>query len=237
MRATSFRVRDGKVRNLAGHLERLGLSEAESQRLRTELRQRVHDAAASGAHAINPIIWADTGSWTIDVRPDRTIKSHIIMDAHPHNDERRQPQVKGPDLMWLSTRMNITKGRGADEGLLKAPSGRIIEGIYAHLIALHGNKVAVSTHPRTLRSITAAQVIPYLQQCGMTVVERTEGFTLQELHEAEVWDLNAFSGIRLVTAWAEYGDVIDIPAGRAAAAQVPTSEEVNRWLWEQADVV
>ena len=49
MRATSFRVRDGKVRNLAGHLERLGLSEAESQRLRTELRQRVHDAAASGA--------------------------------------------------------------------------------------------------------------------------------------------------------------------------------------------
>lgn len=200
MRATSFRVRDGKVRNLAGHLERLGLSEAESQRLRTELRQRVHDAAASGAHAINPIIWADTGSWTIDVRPDRTIKSHIIMDAHPHNDERRQPQVKGPDLMWLSTRMNITKGRGADEGLLKAPSGRIIEGIYAHLIALQGNKVAVSTHPRTLRSITAAQVIPYLQQCGMTVVERTEGFTLQELHEAEVWDLNAFSGIRLVTA-------------------------------------
>ena len=112
MRATSFRVRDGKVRNLAGHLERLGLSEAESQRLRTELRQRVHDAAASGAYAINPIIWADTGSWTIDVRPDRTIKSHIIMDAHPHNDERRQPQVKGPDLMWLSTRMNITKRRG-----------------------------------------------------------------------------------------------------------------------------
>ena len=46
-----------------------------------------------------------------------------------------------------------------------------------------------------------------------------------------------FSGIRLVTAWAEYGDVIDVPAGRAAAAQVPTSEEVNRWLWEQADVV
>jgi len=116
VRATSFRVRDGKVRNLAGHLERLGLSEAESQRLRTELRQRVHDAAASGAHAINPIIWADTGSWTIDVRPDRTIKSHIIMDAHPHNDERRQPQVKGPDLMWLSTRMNITKGRGAADG-------------------------------------------------------------------------------------------------------------------------
>ena len=95
----------------------------------------------------------------------------------------------------------------------------------------------MSTHPRTLRSITAAQVIPYLQQCGMTVVERPEGFTLQELHEAEVWDLNAFSGIRLVTAWAEYGDVIDVPAGRAAAAQVPTSEEVNRWLWEQADVV
>ena len=230
MIATSFRLLDGRVRNLTGHFDRLGLTPTQREEVRLWLRQQPGPAS-------NPIIWADAQAWQAQLRPDRLIKPLIVADAHAHLDERRVPQIKGPDLMWLSTRMNVTKGRGADEGLLKDAQGRIIEGIFSTLLALRGTEVAVSTHPRALASVTAAQVVPYLKSRGMRVVERPDGFGAQELHEAEVWSLNAFSGVRVVEAWAEYGTIMPVPAGQATRAHVPTADELNSWLWENAELV
>ncbi|MDO5076267.1 aminotransferase class IV [Corynebacterium sp.] len=223
MRSTSFRLVDGRVRNLNGHLQRLRLDGKQLARVRTELR-------AAGPGAYHPIIRAAGSSVEVVIRPDRPIEPTIIIDAHPHKDQRLLPTVKGPDLGWLSTRMDISRRRGCSEGLLTY-NNKIVEGIFTSPLVFHGTTVLWSAHPRALPSTTNGQLLPLLQAHGFTL-KPVRGFAVHELRDGEVWLVNAFAGIRKVTQWMEYGALES-----AASGSAPDIAEANAWLWEQAEEV
>ncbi|MDU0478117.1 hypothetical protein QVA66_02560 [Staphylococcus chromogenes] len=180
MNCTSFRLIDGRVRNLTAHFQRLGLNADQERAARAALR-----AAPPGAS--NPLVWAD-GS--VRHRPDRSFAPRITVDPIAHLDLRQYPTVKGPDLAWLSERLGISRQRGYDEGLLWH-HGRIVEGIFSALITFDGTTASYSTHPRALSSTTLRPVLDYLA---------AEGFDLQPVagfvHVGPLWLLNAFSGVR-----------------------------------------
>ncbi|WJZ02013.1 aminotransferase class IV [Corynebacterium freiburgense] len=223
MRATSFRLVDGRVRNLTGHLQRLRLDEKQLAKVRTTLRN-------AGPGTYNPIIRATGSSVEVDIRPDRPIKPQIVLDAHPHQDQRLIPTVKGPDLGWLATRMDISRRRGCDEGLL-AHNCKLIEAIHSAIIVFHNNTVLWSVHARALPSTTAAQILPLLQAHGYQL-KPVNGYAMHQLRDGELWLANAFSGIRCVSAWMEYGALEPAHTGFA-----PDIAEANTWLWEQAEEV
>ncbi|MDO4686578.1 MAG: hypothetical protein Q4A92_08500 [Corynebacterium sp.] len=223
MRATSFRLVDGRVRNLTGHLQRLRLDEKQLNRVRTALR-------AAGPGAFHPIVRATGSSVEISIRPDKAIKPRIVLDAHPHKDQRLTPTLKGPDLGWLATRMDISRRRGCDEGLL-VHNGKLVEAIYSAPIVFLDNKVLWSAHPRALPSTTSAQILPFLESLGY-FLQPVNGFAMHQLHDGEIWLVNAFAGIRTVSNWMEYGALEPAPSGMA-----PDMDEVNAWLWEQAEEV
>lgn len=224
MRTTSFRLVDGRVRNLNGHFQRLRLDGKQLARVRAELR-----AAGPGAHY--PIVRAAGSSVEVVIRPDRPFKPDIVLDAHAHKDQRLLPTVKGPDLGWLATRRDISRRRGCDEGLLRH-AGSIVEGVFTSPVVFHGNTVLWSTHPRALPSTTNGQLLPLLQAHGFTL-RPVSGFAMHQLRDGELWLVNAFAGIRKVTAWMEYGALETATSSPGA----PDIAEANAWLWEQAEEV
>ncbi|WP_047239781.1 aminotransferase class IV [Corynebacterium epidermidicanis] len=192
---------DGKVRNLGAHFERLGLDLEQQQMVRTQLRE-----AATGAS--NPLVRADG---QVQHRPDRPFSALIGVDPIPHLDLRTQPTRKGPDLVWLTTRLRQSERRGFAEGLL-SQDGLVVEGIFSALICFDSGVAEFCTHPRTLNSTTLPPVLEFLRSSGL-VVRPCSGWRSPK----RLWLLNAFSGVR------------------SAGGPDPTS--VNRWLWDHADVV
>lgn len=236
-RATSFRMLNGRVRNLDGHLRRLGLDMKSEEMLLSELRRQFAEFAARGEEAANPIVYVSGDQWRINMRSDRPFDSIIMVDVVGHLDERHRPLIKGPDLPWLSTRMEVSRSRGADEGILVDRAGNIIEGIYSHIVAFSDEHAIVSGHSRTMPSVTAEQVMNELRDQSLDVVMRSHGFTLDELMDAEVWFLNAFSGIRRVSGWIGEYSKRYTAVDRGFCRCVPDFQYLNRRLWEMSDVV
>ena len=56
---------------------------------------------------------------------------------------------------------------------------------------------------------------------------------MHQLRDGELWLVNAFAGIRKVTAWMEYGALETATSSPGA----PDIAEANAWLWEQAEEV
>lgn len=218
---TSFRMFDGRVRNFQAHLERLGLSDEQAERLRAQLREL-------GPAPCNPRVEVTAGYTVVQPRPDRPLSPRISVWARPINDPRQRPTIKGPDLFELGTHLATAQARGADEGVLVS-DGRVIEGIYSAILVLRDHTVEYSAHPATLPSTTVTAVLPYLTGLGFTPVPVTNGWELAELRRSRVWFLNAFSGVRAVTHWVEYGT--------ADRAEFIDSAAANAWLWDHAEQV
>ena len=237
-RATSFRMLDGRVRNLDGHLRRLGLNAKSEKMFLSELRRQFQEFAAQGNDAANPIVYVSGDQWRIMMRPDRPFESLIMVDAVGHLDERSRPLIKGPDLSWLSTRMEISRSRGADEGILVDRTGNVVEGIFSHIVAFSDGQAIVSGHSRTMPSVTAEQVLSELRGRRLDISVRSNGFMADELMDAEVWFLNAFSGIRRVAGWVGKNfrrcTALD---HHDSNRRVPDYRSLNRRLWEMSDVV
>lgn len=153
-------------------MARLGLSSPQERYVREQLR--------GAPDACFPMV-TDRGEVTI--RPDRPIKELISVDPTGHLDMRRYPTVKGPDLPWLGTRLEMSRKRGFDEGLLVDSLGVPIEGIFSALVVWREEPI-VSAHPRALESTTAALL-------GF----RRDILTPEDLCRP-LWLLNAFSGVR-----------------------------------------
>lgn len=236
-RATSFRMLNGHVRNLDGHLRRLGLDADLKEVFLSELRLMFQEFTAQGDKAANPIVYVSGDQWQIKMRPDRPFESMIMVDAMGHLDKRSRPLIKGPDLPWLSTRMEVSRSRGADEGILVDRAGNVIEGIYSHIVAFSDEQAIVSGHSRTMPSVTAEQVVNELRDQSLDVVMRSHGFSLDDLMDAEVWFLNAFSGIRRVSGWIGEYSKRYTAVDRGFYRCVPDFQYLNRRLWEMSDVV
>lgn len=177
---TSFRLIDSHVRNLTAHFDRLGLSPAQREVVRAQLRE-----APPGAS--NPLVFADG---TVQHRPDRPFSAEISVDPIPHEDLRIAPTTKGPDLPWLATRLARSTARGFDEGLLSY-DGLIVEGIFSAPIRFSGRTCFWSNHPRALPSTTLPSVLDFLRQAGYEVRDEP-GFR----EFGPLWLINAFSGVR-----------------------------------------
>lgn len=177
MKVTSFRMMDGRVRNLQGHWERLGLSPSLQHSVRAQLRE-------FGPEPCFPQVSANG---EVTFRPDRPISELVSVDPVPHLDRRYNPTVKGPDLPLLSELMQASKQRGYQEGLLVDSGGFLVEGIFSALIVFTPDGPVVPEHSRQLASTTLAQVTEFFGRLPRKKL-RPEGHPM--------WLLNAFSGVR-----------------------------------------
>lgn len=177
MRVTSFRMVDGRVRNLPGHWERLGLTPTLQRSVRAQLRE-------FGPEPCFPQV-SHTG--VVTYRPDRPFSDVVSVDSQSHLDERTHPTVKGPDLGYLSELMAQSRRRGFDEGLLVDERGALVEGIFSALIVFTPLGPVVPDHPRQLPSTTLELVTEFLGGIPRSPLT-PEG--------QPMWLLNAFSGVR-----------------------------------------
>lgn len=181
MTVTSFRMVDGRVRNLGAHFERLRLTPDRVRSVRAELR-------AFGPEPCFPQV---TDTAEVLFRPDRPFTEVIRVDPTPHLDERTQPTIKGPDLAWLAARHQESQARGFDEGVLIDKQGLIVEGLFSALIVWRDGPV-LSAHPDALPSTTA-------QQLSRLLPITQDVITVADLSRP-MWLLNAFSGVRTTSA-------------------------------------
>lgn len=188
MRVTSFRMVDGRVRNLQGHWERLGLSSSLQDRVRAQLREFGPEPCFPQVSAIGEVQY----------RPDRPHSELVSVDPVPHLDCRSAPTVKGPDLPLLGELMRVSQRRGFVEGLLVDADGFLVEGIFSALIVFTPEGPVVPEHTRQLPSTTLAQVTEFFG--GLSRRPLTpEGHPM--------WLLNAFSGVRTTSADYPVSDV------------------------------
>ncbi|PRQ10996.1 hypothetical protein C1Y63_08330 [Corynebacterium sp. 13CS0277] len=226
MKVTSFRMIDGHVRNFQAHLDRLRsyqpMSAAQEEHLRASLRP-------TGTYNVK--ITCASGAFEVTHRPDRPVKDTITLWRHPQRDERTHPTVKGPDLYWLGRLKNTVQAHGADEALLVDDAGRVIECIYASVLAIEDHTIHVSDHPRALVGTTRPVVLDYLTgHFTLQVQSHPEGLPLELVRRSELLLTNAFHGAQHVTRRMEYGTTFASPTTLNVAA-------INRYLWRHADPV
>lgn len=181
MTVTSFRMVDGRVRNLQGHWKRLGLSPS----LQLQVRAQLH---TFGPEPCFPHISAEG---EVQYRPDRAFAELVKVDPLPHLDTRTKPTIKGPDLPQLAELMQISRQRSYGEGLLVDADGFLIEGIFSALIVFAPDGPVVPEHPRQLASTTLAQATDFFGGLPRKRL-RPEGHPM--------WLLNALSGVRTTSA-------------------------------------
>jgi branched-subunit amino acid aminotransferase/4-amino-4-deoxychorismate lyase len=229
--ADSWLVEDGRARGLdrhrlrfsAGCADAVGLSEetiaafwqAMIPRLprHGELFPRVE---LTGGR--QPRLW-------MRVRPAPRRGTSIRVLATRHEDPRRHPRRKGPDLHTLGVLREEATKVGADDTLLVDGSGLVLESGTASLVWWEGDTLCVP-HPaqNVLSGITSRLIREEATAQGIEVAQRR--VTLAELDGLEVWLVNALHGIRPVTAW------VGSPVEPGPADRAP------RWRrWWQASAV
>ncbi|HEU4948873.1 MAG TPA: aminotransferase class IV [Kribbella sp.] len=199
--ADSFLVAEGKVRGLDLHRDRftssctaLGVSAGEfwdasvRQLPRTGRWFPRFELGASGEPALL-------------IRPAPPTGGGVRVSVHDGPDPRTAPRVKGPDLAALGElKARAASAYGADEVLLTAPDGAVLEAAYSGVLWWEGEALCEPPGDRPiLPSVTARLVRRIAAEAGVEVVERAR--TAAELADLEVWLVNALHGIRQVEAW------------------------------------
>lgn len=233
MVTTSFLMVDGNIRNLQGHIDRLEKAAPTAPQFRERIIAQLREAPGS----VQASVTIENNHYNVELRPPRKLNAHVTVDAHGHRDERRHPNIKGLDHAWQNTATANSRRQGADDGLLVDESGQVIMAIGASLLAIKGDTVFRSTHPRSLPSVLEAPVVEYLQAQGCHAKPRPQGFNINDLRSSEVWLVDSLSGIRQVVAWVEYGSKFPVSEIRPVAAFVPTFSEVNDHLWKNAQQI
>ncbi|WP_338894511.1 aminotransferase class IV [Streptomyces sp. TG1A-60] len=115
-------------------------------------------------------------------------------------DPRTVPRRKGPDLDALARVRRRAAGADADEAVLIAPSGLVLEAANSSLLWWEGDTLCLPP-PRLplLAGVTLALVQERAARTGVRIAHRER--SLAELDGREVWLVNALHGIRPVTAW------------------------------------
>ncbi|GGK92758.1 aminotransferase class IV [Streptomyces flaveus] len=135
-------------------------------------------------------------------------------------DPRTVPRRKGPDLDVLARVRQRAAGQGAEEAVLIAPSGLVLEGSSSSLLWWEDDTLcSPPTRLPLLLGVTLGLIQERAAATGVQLAQRER--TLEELEGREVWLVNALHGIRPVVAW----EGRPMEAGPAMRA-----EEWRKWL-------
>lgn len=203
--ADSWLLRDGRVRALARHRERFLRSCGDSGG--PSLRQLVafwQDMTAAlprtGEWFPRVELGAESRELRLLLRPAPPLGTGVRVWSAGQVDPRTLPRRKGPDLDILARVRRRASAEGADEAVLIAPSGVVLEGATTSLLWWEDDTLCVpSPQLPVLPGVTTALIQERAQHTGVRVAHRER--TLADLAGREVWLVNALHGIRPVTEW------------------------------------
>jgi branched-subunit amino acid aminotransferase/4-amino-4-deoxychorismate lyase len=134
------------------------------------------------------------------IRPAGATTATVRLWVPDHPDPRRQPRHKGPDLALLSRLRQRAAEHGAEEALLTAADGTLVEAATANLLWWEGDTLCrPAPDLPALNGVTQQLIERRAAALGVPVAHRH--VRLAELTGREVWLVNARHGIRPVTAW------------------------------------
>lgn len=203
--ADSWLLRDGRVRGFDRHRERF-----------------LRSCGECGAPPLGQVVdfWQDmtralprTGEWfprvelasgslelRLLLRPAPPLAADVRVWAAGQPDPRTVPRRKGPDLDALARVRRRASGADAEEAVLIAPSGLVLEAANSSLFWWEDDTLCLPP-PRLplLAGVTMALVQERAARTGVRVAHHER--SLAELAGLEVWLVNALHGIRPVAAW------------------------------------
>ncbi|MDT0486390.1 aminotransferase class IV [Streptomyces doebereineriae] len=223
--ADSWLVRDGRVRGLERHRERFlrtcGEVGGPPLRRLLEFWRDMTDALPRTGEWF-PRVELASGSLELRLllRHAPPLGTGVRVWATGQADPRTVPRRKGPDLGTLARVRERASGAGAEEAVLVAPSGSVLEAATASVLWWEDDTLCLPP-PRlpVLPGVTVALVQERARREGIPVAHRER--TVAGLDGREVWLVNALHGIRPVTGWT--GEPL-----RAAPAQ--RAPEWRAWL-------
>lgn len=204
--ADSWLLREGRVRAYARHRERFSRScgdcgGPEPRRLAAFWQDVT--AALPGTGAWFPRVELAAGSLELRLllRPAPPLGTGVRLWAAGQSDPRTVPRRKGPDLDTLARVRRRAAGEGAEEAVLIAPSGTVLESATAGVLWWEDDDTLCLPPPRlpVLPSVTAGLIQERALRSGLRIAHRER--TVAELDGREVWLVNALHGIRPVTGW------------------------------------
>ncbi|MFF7732711.1 MULTISPECIES: aminotransferase class IV [unclassified Streptomyces] len=219
--ADSWLLREGRVRAYARHRERFSRSCGECggpEPVRLAAFWRDVTAALPRSGVWFPRVELAAGSLELRLllRPAPPLGTGVRLWAAGQSDPRSVPRRKGPDLDTLARVRRRAAGEGAEEAVLIAPSGTVLESATAGVLWWEDDTLCLPpSRLPVLPSVTAGLVRERALRLGLRIAHRER--TVAGLDGREVWLVNALHGIRPVTGW----------AGRQL--RVPEAERAGEW--------
>jgi branched-subunit amino acid aminotransferase/4-amino-4-deoxychorismate lyase len=140
--------------------------------------------------------------------------NNLIEATWLDGDPRTVPRVKGPDLETMTRVRTSVQARGANEAIILANDGYVVEDSHSGLLWWRGD---ILCGPPTafdrVDSVTVRSVLTLATALGIETFD--EAVTPGELADTELWSLNALHGIRIVTEWIDGPSLAQLP-GRLA---------------------
>jgi branched-subunit amino acid aminotransferase/4-amino-4-deoxychorismate lyase len=205
--ADSWLIADGRVRALVLHEQRFCdactrlLPDLDAGTVRAFLR------------SVRPLL-PRTGRWfprielqqapaaelAVWLRPAPAPAARTILWIAPGPDPRSHPQVKGPDLGVLAALREQAHAKSADDAVLCAGDGSILEAAHSSLVWWRNEILCIPTaESRILPSVTRRLLLELVARRRISVIR--ERMRPAELDTVETWTLNALHGIRPVSRW------------------------------------
>ncbi|CAM5361815.1 aminotransferase class IV [Streptomyces coeruleorubidus] len=219
--ADSWLVREGRVRAYDRHRERFARAcgdcgGPEPRRIDAFWRDVTAVLPRTGAWFPRVELVAGSLELRLLLRPAPPLGAEVRLWAAGQSDPRTAPRRKGPDLDTLARVRRRACGEGAEEAVLIAPSGTVLESATASVLWWEDDTLCLPP-PRlpVLPGVTAGLVQERALRSGIRIAHRER--TVAELDGREVWLVNALHGIRPVTGW----------TGRPM--RVPPVERAGEW--------
>ncbi|MEU0245737.1 aminotransferase class IV [Streptomyces sp. NPDC006235] len=223
--ADSWLVHEGRVRAYDRHRERFARACADCggpqpRRLAAFWQDVTAVLPRTGAWFPRVELAAGSLELRLLLRPAPPLGTEVRLWAAGQSDPRTVPRRKGPDLDTLARVRRRASGEGAQEAVLIAPSGTVLESATASVLWWEDDTLCLPP-PRlpVLPGVTAGLVQERALRSGIRIAHRER--TVAELDGREVWLVNALHGIRPVTGWV--GRPMRVPPVQRAG-------EWRRWL-------
>jgi branched-subunit amino acid aminotransferase/4-amino-4-deoxychorismate lyase len=204
--ADSWLVQDGRVRAIDRHRRRFFAGCAEVGTVSPGQLQTFWDDALARLPRDGrwfPRVELCADRWSplrLRIRPAPAPTAGVRLWIADRPDPRTAPRRKGPDLPLLAEVRDVAVTQGAQEALLTARSGAVLEAAYASVLWWDGDVLCLP-FPRlpTLAGVTAALIRERAEYLGVRVAFQYRSPV--HLDGREVWLANALHGIRPVVDW------------------------------------